>query len=310
LALPLWRSRYFPEWDLCFQLTGRIIAHLKNRMAFMKLVSFDLFRTLGLPGVSFIKPEDFHNHPDKHLAAVSAADWVLFPAYWQLNALIYGLGCRVFPSEATYRIGHNKIEMTRVCQLLTPKNLPGTWIRPNTAEDAAAIWELMQLPFVAKIPKAAQGNGVWLIENLQDWKTYLGRTATLYVQEYLPIDRDLRLVVVGSQVLAAYWRRQSDRGFHTNLSRGGWPEYDNIPVAAVDYVLSLSRTLGIDHAGFDIAMVGDRPYLLEFNRLFGNQGIGGGGRTLNAAMLKYLIEHNDGHRPLHPDRPRDLSIAV
>ena len=71
-----------------------------------------------------------------------------------------------------------------------------------------------------------------------------------------------------------------------------------------DLALSVARKLGVDHAGFDIALVGDHPYLLEFNRLFGNQGIPGGGQRLREAILGYLERQsaqNDG--PSRPPEP-------
>ena len=95
----------------------------------MKLLSFDTLRTLSLPCDYRIKPEQFFAHKE----AIQSSDFVLFPEYWQLNALVYGLGAKVFPSEASYRIGHNKIEMTRVFQTLCPAHTPDTLILPKSA---------------------------------------------------------------------------------------------------------------------------------------------------------------------------------
>ncbi len=282
----------------------------------MKLVSFNIFRTLGLtscqPDLRYIKPEDFEHHPLRYQTLLEEADWVLFPEYWQLNALIYGIGCRVFPSPATYRIGHDKIEMTRVCRLLTPENMPQTWIARNTPEEARRLWQHLTLPFIAKLPKACQGTGVWLIEDRSGWRQYLDRTDRIYIQEYLPIAKDLRVVVVGDEIITAYWRHRSERSFHTNVSQGGYASYEDIPQQALDYVMTLSRSLGINHAGFDIAMIDDRPYLLEFNRLFGNQGIPGGGKAITDAIHRYLNTHSRDDSPINPDRPQPgrLKIAV
>ncbi|HET8711107.1 MAG TPA: hypothetical protein VFM32_07015 [Spongiibacteraceae bacterium] len=271
---------------------------------FMKLVSFNIFRTLGIPDVTYIKPEDFDKSPHHYQALIEQADWVLFPEYWQLNALLFGMKCRIFPSEASYRIGHDKIEMTRACRVISPSNVPSTWIAKNTPEEAERLWDELYLPFVAKLPKSSQGEGVWLIKDRADWRHYLNQTDRLYAQEYLPIDKDLRIVMVGDEVIAAYWRHQSDRSFHTNVSRGGQVSYDDIPGVAIEYVKKLATDLGINHAGFDIAMVGDHPYLLEFNRLFGNQGIPGGGKTITDALVRYLNQHQDDERPIGPNGPK------
>ena len=281
----------------------------------MRLVSFNLFRTLSLDSsgrfnLTHIKPEDFARHPGHYRQQLEMADWVLFPEYWQLNSLLYAAGSRIFPGEATYRIGHDKVEMTRVCELLTPANLPKTHITRNTPEEAERLWQMLDTPFVAKLPKASQGVGVWLIENRSDWQRYLQIADRIYVQEYLPIEKDLRIVWVGDEIIAAYWRHQSDRSFHTNVSRGGYVSYEDIPQQALDYVTSLARALGINHAGFDIAMLGGHPYLLEFNRLFGNQGIPGGGKTIAAAIERYLLKHGEHGRPIDPNSPRPPRLEI
>ncbi len=264
----------------------------------MKLISFDALRTLKFPPHSYIKPELFLHHRDE----IQDADWLLFPEYWQVNALTYGLGARIFPSLASYLIGHDKVQMTRVFEAAAPANVPLTLIRGNSPAHAEQIWDLMALPFVAKLPRASMGEGVFLIERRADWHTYCARTDVLYAQEYLPIDRDLRLVVIGEQLLGGYWRIRSPNGFHNNLARGGTAVAGPVPAAAADLVHRLARTLGIDHAGFDIAMVEGHPYLLEFNRLFGTQGINELLEDPTPYIMAYLRRRLDGLDPRSPER--------
>ncbi|MDO3381987.1 ATP-grasp domain-containing protein [Gilvimarinus algae] len=250
------------------------------------MISFNAFRTLGLANARFIKPELYLQHRD----LLTQADWVLFPEYWQINALVYGLGCRIFPSLPSYLIGHNKIEMTRAFEMVAPGHTPVTLITANTDTEAERVWQSMDLPFVVKLPKASMGEGVWLVENRADYNRYRGLTDVIYAQEYLPIDRDIRVIVVGQQSVAAYWRHQSEQGFYNNVARGGIVDHSPVPFQAVQLALQVAQRLGVDHAGFDIAMVGSHPYLLEFNRLFGNQGIPGGGATLTEAISRYLAD--------------------
>lgn len=264
----------------------------------MNLVSFDVFRTLGFPGTTVLKPEQFLHHKD----LLRQADWVLFPEYWQLNALVYGLKCRVFPSVASYRIGHDKVEMTRAFEAVAPEHTPWTLIEANGPHERDHIWSVMPLPFVAKLPKASMGEGVWLIETRDDWRRYCERTQVLYVQEYLPLDRDARVVVVGDKVVAAYWRAQADRGFYNNLSKGGHIDTSPVPAVVTDLALRLARELGVNHAGFDIALVEGYPYVLEFNRLFGNQGLNQGS-DLKDAIVGYLRQHGEPRGPGDPDAP-------
>lgn len=262
----------------------------------MHMVSFNVFRTLGFPDTTNLKPEHFLRHKE----LLREADWVLFPEYWQLNALVYGLNCRVFPSVASYHIGHNKVEMTRAFQAIAPEHTPWTLIEGNGPRERDQLWEAMTHPFVAKLPKASMGDGVWLIETREDWRRYCDRTDVLYAQEYLPLDRDVRVVIVGDKVVTAYWRTQAPRGFYNNVAKGG--TIDNatpVPEVATALALRLARALGVDHAGFDIALVDGYPYVLEFNRLFGNQGLGQGS-DLNAAILEYLTARSEPELPEGP----------
>lgn len=266
----------------------------------MKLISFDALRTLKLNGVRYIKPEEM----SRHSALIQESDGVLFPEYWQLNTLVFALKRRVFPSLASYLIGHNKVEMTRCFQALTPANVPFTMIGANTPEMAARIWDAMPSPFVAKIPKSSMGNGVFLIETRQQWQHYQSVTDTLYAQEYLPIDRDIRIVWVGRKIVGCYWRLQADQGFYNNIAQGGYAVAGPVPASARALVKTLATSLGIDHGGFDIAMVDDHPFIFEFNRLFGTRGVGGMDVKIDKAIAKYLQE-NWGS-----DKPRSPTIGV
>lgn len=265
----------------------------------MKLITFDALRTLGFADVRYIKPELMQQSIDQLIDA----EGILFPEYWQVNSLHYALKKRIFPSPASYHIGHNKIEMTRCFQALAPRHVPWTLIAANSPCEAERIWQTMPLPFVAKIPKSSMGEGVFLIDTLQQWQHYLSLAPVLYVQEYLPIDRDLRIIWVGNKIIAGYWRMQSQQGFYNNVARGGQVEEGIIPKEACDLVETLATGLGIDHGGFDIAMIGHYPYVFEFNRLFGNQGINGLQKKVDEAIQVYIHEQWQDDEPDEPITP-------
>lgn len=266
----------------------------------MRLVSFDALRTFRLPDVTYIKPDHFY----RELATIREADWVLFPEHWQVNALVYGMHRRIFPSQASYALGHDKIEMTRAFSTRVPEFLPATLIEANEPVAAERVWACMHLPFVAKIPRSSMGEGVFLIAGPDDWRAYLARTPVIYAQEYLPIDRDLRIVYVGNRIVGGFWRLQGPHGFHNNVARGGVIDRAPIPKVARELVVNVAREFDIDHAGFDIAMVDGHPYLLEFNRLFGNRGLQGREDRVAEAILRHLRRSSGHDGPGRPSRPR------
>src|SRR3990167_240355 len=103
----------------------------------MQIISFDALRSLGLPHIHYVKPDRYLDH----LPRLRAADWLIYPEYWQIHALFYGLNKRIFPSMASYHIGHDKIEQTRVFQLLCPQHIPDTQILENSEKNARQLWD-------------------------------------------------------------------------------------------------------------------------------------------------------------------------
>lgn len=269
-------------------------------MPCMRLLSFNALRTLAMRGVHYLKPERYF----RELPAVREADWVLYPEYWQVNSLLYGLNKRIFPSSASYHLGHNKVEQTRAFLTVAPDNVPLTEILPSTEASLEQILESFSFPFVAKVIRSSMGNGVFLIEDRTQLRRYAAENEVLYIQEYLPIHRDLRVVWIGNEVVTAYWREQSN-GFHNNVAKGGVVHFDAVPPAALELVRHVATTLGIDHAGFDVAVVAGHCYLLEFNVLFGLDGLNRQGINHADYVMRYL-QCEDDH-PTKPMRPRPIA---
>ncbi|PWG63854.1 ATP-grasp domain-containing protein [Spiribacter halobius] len=249
----------------------------------MPLITFDPFRSLGLPA-RYIHPERWLEHRE----ALAHADGVLFPEYWQVNALVHGLGARIFPSAASYRLGHDKIEMTRALQAAFPDHVPETLILPSTPAALELALDRLGLPLVAKQPRASQGAGVALVETAAGLRRWAEREPVLYLQECLPAERDLRVVWVGDAVVTAYWRQGPEGCFHNNVARGGEVSFDDVPHAALGLVGRIARHFGIDHAGFDLMLVGGHAYMLEFNVLFGHDALQQAGIRLSDPIRAWL----------------------
>lgn len=264
----------------------------------MRLVSFDALRACDIPGVVYIKPENTLGRA----ALVRQADVLLFPEYWQVNGLYYGWKKNVFPSISTYHLGHDKIEMTRAIQMLWPHHMPETYILPNSHGASEWVLERLVFPFIAKTARESMGRGVWLIRDTSEWRRYREAHSMLYVQEYLPIERDMRLVVIGRNVVAGYWKCLGPDGLHTNVARGGRIDPADVPDAAVVLVEQIAQHLDIDYAGFDIAEMSGHYYFFEFNRLFGTAGLHRQGISTGRLISHYL----QSRAGLPSDRPPSL----
>lgn len=250
----------------------------------MMLLSFNALRGVDIPGAQHIKAEAWLSHKPR----IQAADWILFPEYWQVNTLLHGFKKAIFPSPASYHLGHDKVEMTRVFEAIASAHVPHTLIRSATEAGIEEILDSLSLPFIVKEPRSSMGQGVELMESQRAFRDYAARRTLLYAQEYLPIDRDLRVVVVGHEIVCAYWRIARPGELHNNVAKGATTSFDAIPTRALELVHNLSQRVGIDHAGFDVAVVDGHCYILEFNVMFGTETLRRHGIQLGAKIRDYL----------------------
>lgn len=267
----------------------------------MNWVTCNPLRTIGMPYLNYVKPDQMF----RQIEQIREADIVLFPEYWQVNSLAYGLKKMLFPSLASYHLGHDKVEMTRVMTTLCPKHVPYTEIYAATAENSQRVMDSLPLPFVAKEIKNSMGQGVFLISKREEWEAYAARNEIWYVQEYLPVDRDLRVCVVGGEVVGAYWRLGENGSFLHNVAQGGVVSFEHIPIHALHLVLHVANQLGIDHAGFDLMLIDDHPYIIEFNILFGNQALIQRGIRVEEAIEKHVKSLLEPTFPRSPFTPQN-----
>lgn len=267
----------------------------------MRLITFDALRCLDIAGARYLKPELMF----RHKAEINEADWLLFPEYWQVNSLVYGLRKRIFPSAGSYHLGHDKVEMTRAFWSLCPEHMPHTLILPATPAAVEQVLDTFALPFIAKEVRNSMGRGVHLIESQAQFAGYWRANPVLYVQEYLPIRRDLRVVYVGDQVITAYWRHGMDGEYRNNVARGAEIDFEDVPAPALELVRRVAQALNIDHAGFDVAEMDGHYFLLEFNILFGTSGL----RQRNISLGNYILNYLERNTP-QPTRPTDLRLSA
>ena len=133
------------------------------------------------------------------------------------------------------------------------------------------------------------GRGVFLIRNNDDLDQYCNRSAVAYIQQYLPIDRDIRVVIIGSRVAHAYWRIASHEEFRSNVSRGGQISFDNIPEEALNLALETAKRCGWNDVGIDICEYRQEYFLLEANMKYGKEGFNKAGIDYDRLMEKMII---------------------
>lgn len=229
---------------------------------------------------------NLNDYPETDRRRIEAAGRILYPTPLYAQVLT-DAGKQVFPSARHYYYLGDKIRQTALFDLL---KLPHPRTRCFYGRQARQAGRYFQFPFVAKIPRGVgQGRGVALIRSSTEWATFLARTRIVYVQEYIPLERDLRVVIVAGRVAAAYWRTAPPGEFRTNVHLGGRIDFRDVPEEGVAFALEAVRACRFDDVGLDVVRHLGRWLILEANMHYGLQGLGRAGVSLSV-FLDGLIE--------------------
>ncbi len=213
---------------------------------------------------------NFHDYTLEQRQQLISARRILYPTAFYAG-LFNAMGKPTFPSVHTYTFAMDKIRQTAMFQMLGVPH-PKTRVYYGPRQKQTILSEF-SFPFIAKIPRgSARGQGVFLITNPNDLSTYLNRKSPAYIQEYLAVDRDMRIIIIGRDVVLAYWRVAPADTFKTNLSQGGHICFDPVPAAALDLALSTADKCGWDDVGIDIVESQGRFLVLEGNMKYGTKG--------------------------------------
>ncbi|MFW5901608.1 MAG: ATP-grasp domain-containing protein [Thermodesulfobacteriota bacterium] len=239
-------------------MAGQPVPALESRLAGCRNVV-----TLG------VRP-NFSDYSGAEAELLRGAEKIYYPSTYYAD-LFAAMGRQTFPSAHTYRFVQDKIKQTTLFQFL---NIP----IPRTRffygrRKAEKILACFDFPFVAKIARgSALGRGVYLIESREDLERYCESAGVAYIQAYLPVDRDVRVVVIGSRVRHAYWRIAGPGEFRNNVEQGGCISFSPVPQEALRLARETARRCGWDDVGMDICIYEGSPYVLEANMKYGKQG--------------------------------------
>jgi ribosomal protein S6--L-glutamate ligase len=213
---------------------------------------------------------NFSDYDPEEARLIRNAHKIYYPTTFYAD-LFDAMGKATFPSYHTYKCVQDKIMQTALFELLELPH-PKTRVFYGNRQKRT-ITDYFAFPFIAKIPRgSAMGRGVFLIENDDDLQAYLKQTDTAYIQKYLPVDRDIRVVVIGDQVVHAYWRISARDEFRTNVSLGGVVSLEPVPDDALNLAMKITRLCRWDDVGIDICEYKGHFFVLEANMKYGKEG--------------------------------------
>ena len=255
--------------------------------AHSKYVAFGS-RLVGVPEVVTlgVKP-NFHDYTPLEQQQIHGASAILYPTL-NYAQLFTTTGKRIFPSVETYLYADEKMKQTTLFNMLS---IPHPKTRFYLQREFCRIGNDFAFPFVAKIPRAsARGRGVFKITCSADLEQYLLQTKIAYIQEYIPHERDLRVILINYEPVLAYWRKRVSDDFRTNLHQGGVIEFDDIPHDVLPMVQEFARRCNFNDVGLDLLQYNRTWYLIEANMQYGREGFKKKNMVLKEVIRQKLLD--------------------
>lgn len=191
----------------------------------------------------------------------------------------------------------------RTLQIMARKNIPIPEtvfaINPDNIEEQITL--LGGPPVIIKLQEGTHGLGVILAESRKSAKsiidTFYKMDTSILLQRYIEEadGEDIRIIVVGSKIVAAMKRKSQLDDFRSNVHRGA----DTIgikPTAKEQYIaLNATKYLGLGVAGVDLIRSKKGPLLIEVNASPGLRGIEAATGVNVAKHIIQFVERN-GYR--------------
>lgn len=244
-------------------------------------------RLRGVPEVLTVgvKP-NFLDYTARERELIMHADVVLYPTL-NYAQFFTTMGKPIFPSLETYLYADEKIKQTTLFLMLS---LPHPRTKIYFRRHHQDIQGEFRFPFIGKLARSsARGKGVFRIRDSAELATYLKRTNIAYIQEFLPHDRDLRVLLVNYQPVLAYWRICPPGDFRTNVSQGGAISFDDIPPEGIRLAQQICRKCKFNDVGLDLIFSGDKWYVIEANMKYGRKGLKMKGLNLKEILRQKLL---------------------
>ena len=181
-------------------------------------------------------------------------------------------------SSDSIRVSHDKF---LTLQVLAKAGLPvPKTILTIGREKMEKVFEQIGFPMVLKLLSASGGKGILLASDLKEAKgiadTLHWFKQLVFIEEYVPNPgEDIRLFVVGDEVVASMKRVAGKGDFRSNIHAGGRGERYVPTEEEKEIALRASEAIGAEIAGIDILKGPEGPVIIETNIFPGVRGIMG-----------------------------------
>jgi glutathione synthase/RimK-type ligase-like ATP-grasp enzyme len=174
---------------------------------------------------------------------------------------------RFIPSMDTQFSNKSKENVTRFAWKYDLP-IPKTYIYYNR-ENADKFLQKTQYPKIVKKSYGPSNYGGYFVHKVDSYKEARAlfdekKYHPMYFQNFVPMEADIRVMLIGHKPVCAFWRRAPEGEWLTNTSQGGSMDYMDVPKAVLDLAVRVSKAAKAEYWACDVAWGRDgKPRILE-----------------------------------------------
>lgn len=161
------------------------------------------------------------------------------------------------PSLDTQFANKSKENVTHFCE----KNnipTPATHIFYET-DQADHLLKQTSYPKIIKKSYGPSNYGGYFVHKVDSYQEARSLLETkkyypVYVQDFVPMAADIRVMLIGHKPVCAFWRRPPEGEWLTNTSQGGGMDYNNVPQEVLDLCVQVSKAANAEYWACDVAV--------------------------------------------------------
>jgi glutathione synthase/RimK-type ligase-like ATP-grasp enzyme/Txe/YoeB family toxin of Txe-Axe toxin-antitoxin module len=170
---------------------------------------------------------------------------------------------RFIPSMDTQFSNKSKENVTRFCWKYDIP-IPKTYIFYDRAKGYDFVAKAKYPKIIKKSygPSNYGGYFVHKADSAQEAKKLFDtkKYHPMYIQDFVPMEADVRVMLIGHKPVCAFWRRAPEGEWLTNTSQGGSMDYMDVPKELLDLAVSVSKAANAEYWACDVAVGKDGKY--------------------------------------------------
>ncbi len=135
--------------------------------------------------------------------------------------------------------------------------IPKTYIYYNR-ENADKFLKKTEYPKIVKKSYGPSNYGGYFVHKVDSYKEARGlfdekKYHPMYFQDFVPMEADIRVMLIGHKPVCAFWRRAPEGEWLTNTSQGGSMDYNDVPKSVLDLAVKVSKAAKAEYWACDVA---------------------------------------------------------